>query len=84
MSLEERAADFADKVLEPLKHIHSIDEVRIEEPFSMFSGGKTTARTMSSLQRFNGMISLVTHQQFGNPPTMVGATTQGLVVASKC
>jgi Holliday junction resolvasome RuvABC endonuclease subunit len=75
MSLEERASDFADKVLEPLKHIHKITEVRIEEPFSMFSGGKTTARTMSSLQRFNGMISLVAHQQFGNPPTMVGATT---------
>jgi Holliday junction resolvasome RuvABC endonuclease subunit len=45
MGLEERASDFADKVLEPLKHIHKITEVRIEEPFSMFSGGKTTART---------------------------------------
>ena len=51
MGLEERASDFADKDLEPLKHIHKITEVRIEEPFSMFSGGKTTARTMSSLQR---------------------------------
>jgi len=41
----------------------------------MFSGGKTTARTMSSLQRFNGMISLLVLQVFGDPPTMVGSRT---------
>jgi len=75
MSLEERAEEFRINVLNPLKHIYKIREVRIEEPFSMFSGGKTTARTMSSLQRFNGMVSLITHQLFGQPPTLVGATT---------
>ena len=74
-TLEQRAEEFRENVLEPLKHIHRIHEVRVEEPFSMFSGGKTTARTMSSLQRFNGMISLITHQLFGRPPTLVGATT---------
>lgn len=70
-SLEERASDFEFKVLKPLKAKYQISEVRIEEPFSMFSGGKTTAKTMSSLQRFNGMVSLLTHQQFGNPPILI-------------
>lgn len=73
--LEERAADLEMKVLEPLFAKHKISEVRIEEPFSMFSGGKTTAKTMSSLQRFNGMVSLLAHQHLGKPPTLVGATT---------
>jgi Holliday junction resolvasome RuvABC endonuclease subunit len=74
-SLEERAVDLKTNVLDPIMAIHNITEIRIEEPFSMFSGGKTTAKTMSSLQRFNGMVSLVAHQLLGKPPTLVGATT---------
>lgn len=73
--LEERATALKDNVLVPITTIHRITEIRIEEPFSMFSGGKTTAKTMSSLQRFNGMVSLIAHQLLGKPPTLVGATT---------
>lgn len=73
--LEERAESLEQQVLEPLFAKYKISEVRIEEPFSMFSGGKTTAKTMSSLQRFNGMVSLLAHQHLGKPPTLVGATT---------
>jgi hypothetical protein len=49
----------------------------------MFSGGKTTAKTMSSLQRFNGMVSLIAHQLLGKPPTLVGATTARSIVGIK-
>jgi Holliday junction resolvasome RuvABC endonuclease subunit len=42
--LEERATALKESVLEPIMAIHNITEIRIEEPFSMFSGGKTTAR----------------------------------------
>jgi len=73
--LEERATALKENVLAPIMAIHNITEIRIEEPFSMFSGGKTTAKTMSSLQRFNGMVSLTAHQLLGKPPTLVGATT---------
>ena len=73
--LEERATALRDNVLQPIMAIHNITEIRIEEPFSMFSGGKTTAKTMSSLQRFNGMISFAAHLTLGKPPTLVGATT---------
>ena len=74
-SLEERAQSFKEKILEPLMEKYNFSEIRIEEPFSMFSGGKTTAKTMSSLQRFNGMISFAAHLTLGKPPTLVGATT---------
>jgi len=74
-SLEERAENLSKNVLEPLSVVHRISEVRVEEPFSMFSGGKTTAKTMSSLQRFNGMVSLLAHQIWNNPPTMVNSRT---------
>ena len=72
---EERAMALKENVLAPILALHDIREIRIEEPFSMFSGGKTTAKTMSSLQRFNGMVSLIAHQLLGKPPTLVGATT---------
>ena len=78
--LEERASDFENKVIKPLFSKYSITDVRIEEPFSMFSGGKTTAKTMSSLQRFNGMISLVAFQHLGKAPELIGATS----ARSKC
>ena len=73
--LEERAMALKENVLEPILKLHDITEIRIEEPFMMVSGGKTTARTMSSLQRFNGMVSLIAHQLLKKPPTLVGATT---------
>jgi Holliday junction resolvasome RuvABC endonuclease subunit len=70
-SLEEKATDFLDSVLLPLKALYPKSEVRIEAPFSMFSGGKTTAKTMSSLQRFNGMISLLIYQTFKKSAELV-------------
>ena len=73
--LEERAVDLKENVLDPIMALYEVSEIRIEEPFMMFSGGKTTARTMSSLQRFNGMVSLAAHQALGRPATLVGATT---------
>jgi Holliday junction resolvasome RuvABC endonuclease subunit len=44
---------------------YNITKVYIESPFMMFSGGKTTAMTMSKLQRFNGMVSYMVRKIFG-------------------
>ena len=38
----------------------------------MFSGGKTTAMTMSKLQRFNGMCSYAIRIGLGMAPTLIG------------
>ena len=38
------------------KNKYKSTKVYIESPFMMFSGGNTTAMTISKLQRFNGMV----------------------------
>ena len=77
---EERAWDFFTNTLKEIDHKYKIKEVRIEEPFSMFSGGKTTAGTMSKLQRFNGMISLTAYRCFHMIPILVPSRS----ARSKC
>lgn len=79
-TLEERAMKFFNGEMQRLKKTYKITHVRIEEPFSMFSGGKTTAGTMSKLQRFNGMISILSYGCFEVLPTLVPSRT----ARSKC
>ena len=46
----------------------------------MFSGGKTTAMTMSKLQRFNGMVSYMVRRTLGVEPVMIAANkARGLI-----
>ena len=59
---------------------YNIKEVYIEEPFMMFSGGKTTAHTMAKLQRFNGMCSYMLRRLLGINPALIAANkARGLV-----
>ena len=66
-----------DKCLALEGHIsslsHNIKEIYIEQPFMMFSGGKTTAMTMSKLQRFNGMCSFMVRKLMGITPVLIAA-----------
>jgi Holliday junction resolvasome RuvABC endonuclease subunit len=68
--LEEKAKFLENKLIKLFQH-YLITDVFIEEPFIAFSGGKTTALTMSKLQRFNGMCSYVVYNVFQSLPTMV-------------
>ena len=79
-TLEDKAYEFFHKELTRIKNTYNITHVRIEEPFSMFSGGKTTAGTMSKLQRFNGMISVLSYICFDMVPTLVPSRS----ARSKC
>jgi Holliday junction resolvasome RuvABC endonuclease subunit len=72
-TLEERAMKFFNNELARIKRTYIITHVRIEEPFTMFSGGKTTAGTMSKLQRFNGMISVLSYVMFEILPDLVSS-----------
>ena len=74
-TLEERAWVFFHDEMKRIKDTYKITHVRIEEPFSMFSGGRTTAGTMSKLQRFNGMISILAYAMFEMVPTLVPSRT---------
>ena len=79
-TLEERAMKFFHGELSRVKYTYKITHVRIEAPFTMFSGGKTTAGTMSKLQRFNGMISVLAYMEFNLQPELV----QSRSARSKC
>ena len=79
-TLEDKAYEFFHKELTRIKNTYKITHVRIEEPFTMFSGGKTTAGTMSKLQRFNGMISVLSYICFDIVPTLVPSRS----ARSKC
>ena len=79
MDLEERA-DFLQKSIQLLDTAWRIEHVFVEQPFIAFSGGKTTAVTMSKLQRFNGMCCYGVYSIFGNSPTLIQANkARGLV-----
>ena len=79
-TLEERAQKFYLGELRRLKYTYNITHIRIEQPFTMFSGGKTTAGTMSKLQRFNGMISVLAYTLFNLQPELVPSRS----ARSKC
>jgi|TARA_R100000081_G_C4786897_1_gene155158 Holliday junction resolvasome RuvABC endonuclease subunit len=50
--------------------------VYVEEPFTMFSGGRTTANTMAKLQRFNGMCCYAIRRGIYNmDPELIPART---------
>ena len=72
LQLEDRAEIFYE-FLSVLRMKHNIDHIFIEEPFSMFGGGRTTAGTMAKLQRFNGMCSFAVRRIFKANPVLIPA-----------
>jgi len=59
---------------------YHIEEIFIEAPFIMFSGGKTTAMTMAKLQRFNGMVCWMVRNLYGICAVSIAANkARGLV-----
>ena len=63
MSLEERAEIFEQRMRQ-INEQHVVYDVFVEQPAMMFKGGKTTAFTMATLQRFNGMCCYVVNIVF--------------------
>ena len=60
---------FADvKADYPIQHIY------IEQPFTFFNSGGSSAKTMATLQKFNGIVSWLIYEIFEIKPQFVGAT----------
>jgi len=53
----------------PIKHIY------IEQPFTFFNSGGSSAKTMATLQKFNGIVSWLIFEIFEIRPEYVGATS---------
>ncbi len=76
--------ELEDRCLELEEYInnlkYNIKDVYIESAFIAFSGGKTSAVTMSKLQRFNGMVCFMVRKLLDIQPFLLSpAKARGLV-----
>lgn len=53
---------------------YDIKQIYIEKPFMFFNSGGSSAKTMSILQNFNGIVSWLAFQQFGIKPEYLTAS----------
>ena len=63
-----KKAEFINTELLSIQKDFNIDEIIIEKPFMFFNSGGSTAKTMSVLQNFNGMVSWMCYTLFGKEP----------------
>ena len=52
-----------------------IDHIYIEQSLHMFMRGKSSAKTLSTLTRFNGIVSWLVYELFEIEPEYIGATS---------
>ena len=72
-SLEDRCLILEYYIVNNVNINHKITSVYIEQPLAFFSRGKTTAMTMSKLQRFNGMVSFMIRKVFNFDAELIAA-----------
>ena len=53
----------------PIQHIY------VEQPFTFFNSGGSSAKTMATLQKFNGIVSWLLFEVFEIRPEYIGATS---------
>tara|TARA_R100001509_G_scaffold158160_1_gene122996 strand:- start:3181 stop:3738 length:558 start_codon:yes stop_codon:yes gene_type:complete len=61
-------------VLNIIHEKFNIEATFIEQPFMFFNSGGSTAKTMSVLQRFNGIVSWTCFELFKHEPVHITAT----------
>jgi Holliday junction resolvasome RuvABC endonuclease subunit len=61
------------KELEEIKKEYLISHIYIEEPFTFFRAGGSTAKTMAKLQAFNGIVSWLCRDIFDFNPTHISS-----------
>ena len=54
---------------------HEIDEIFIEQSLQSFRSGFSSAKTLSTLSRFNGIISWLCYESFQIQPQMIAASS---------
>ena len=52
-----------------------INHIYIEQSLHMFMGGKSSAKTLSALTRFNGIVSWLIYEMFSMEPKYIGASS---------
>jgi len=70
-----RKAEYINLRLLNLQESFSIDSVYIEQSLQSFRSGYSSAQTLSTLSRFNGIVSWLCYDVFGQRPEMISAST---------
>lgn len=60
-----------------------IENIYIEQPFTFFNSGGSSAKTMAALQRFNGVVSWMVFECFEIEPQYIGATEARKLIGIK-
>lgn len=55
--------------------VYPIEHIYIEQSLHMFMGGKSSAKTLSTLTRFNGVVSWLLYEMFEIKPKFIGASS---------
>lgn len=61
--------------LQELQKQKKINSIWIEESLQMFSSGMSSAKTLSTLTKFNGIVSWIVWDLFGEKPNYIGASS---------
>tara|TARA_Y100000592_G_scaffold73817_1_gene115008 strand:- start:1857 stop:2420 length:564 start_codon:yes stop_codon:yes gene_type:complete len=62
---------------------YPIEHIYVEQPFTFFNSGGSSAKTMAALQRFNGIVSWLLYEIFEIEPKFIGATSARKTVGIK-
>ena len=68
-------ADFIKESIVRLKKWYDISDIYIEQSLHSFRSGFSSAQTLSTLSRFNGIISWLCYETFDIQPKMIAATS---------
>jgi Holliday junction resolvasome RuvABC endonuclease subunit len=63
------------KELEKINKNYTIDEIYIEEALLNFKFGRTSAKTLSMLHKFNGIVSYICYEVFNIEPIHINASS---------
>ena len=68
-------ADCTRAVLKEIQSSYKIEKVYIEENLQSFRTGFSSAKTLSTLARFNGIVSFISYETFGIEPVHINVNS---------
>lgn len=64
-------AKYIESELQEIQKKYNITKIIVEAPFIAFGGGASSAQTVATLQRFNGIVSYIVFKVFGIKPDYI-------------
>ena len=68
-------AEAVKSFLKDLSKKYSVEQIVIEQSLQSFRSGFSSAKTLSTLSRFNGVVSWMCYSLWGKEPTYIAATS---------